>query len=293
MKKTDTHTCGECLTGAGQMINVTCNYGNLKNVQEFVKDNIWSANFPTTRQSSTTHGSYGAYSRYQLKQHHYAGGGSGYVEVLEILDAPGERHNIVINMRYEEKTSFFEWETLEKATLTFEKYCQGCFHYKEFEKQDGFKRKINCYLLIPWFYAVGDEVLVGDYAFPTGLQDDPVFRFGEKFIYTDCEHNMSIKTCLGARVIEDYEEDYRGHGKLKIYRLVFFNDGSVWNEYKDPENMPQVITENDVWIDEAMQKFRNFLTGNTKEFEINLTNGQKFIGRWNLDKTKVLSLIHI
>ena len=242
-----------------------------------------SIELPITHRTVTEHGSYGGASRFDIKQHKYAGGQSesgdwGYIEVLEVKNPPDQRAGIVVyddNSRHER--IFYEWENLELALKAFEE-CRGSSEsHKKLPNMPGCKRTVPCGLLIPWFYAIGDEDLVGNYAFPEGLQDDPVFRFGQKFVVYDDETPI-IKTCMGTRYVEKisshtYEEDDK-----KTYRLVMWDDGTLWNELKNHSHAPRPLVENELWITEAMDKFKLFLSGKTDKFEIEFQDGQKFIG---------------
>jgi hypothetical protein len=135
---------------------------------------------------------------------------------------------------------------------------------------------------VPWFYAIGDEELIGDYAFPDGLQDDPVYRFGRKFLVCGYREVPMVKTCMGARFVEG-ETEYPPHDKVQ-YRLVYWDDGSVWDERKSYDGLPRPLEEGEMWITEAVQQFKKLLAGETTNFTINFTDGNKFVGK--LVKTK-------
>ncbi|MAF20785.1 MAG: hypothetical protein CMI55_03840 [Parcubacteria group bacterium] len=102
-KKKDfsSYTYGEARTGGGQLIKFTCEPEDVKKIKSFLAENVRGIDVPVTGQVSTSHGTFGQYSRYKVVQHKYAGGGygpscGGCIEVLEIKNPPMSRHRIVI-----------------------------------------------------------------------------------------------------------------------------------------------------------------------------------------------------
>ena len=275
---------GEGRTGIGQMVEFTCPSDVAEQVSEFLRTNIRTIDIPTTGRVNIAHGGYGQYTRYEIIQHDYAGGGPGdgggwgYIEVLEIKNPPDRRCGIVINECTSHKGSVFtEWEILENARAAFAK-CWGRHRTEEeFPKLTGFKRRVACGALTPWFYAIGDEELIGDYAFPEGLQDDAVYRFGRQFIVFDCDGIPTQKTCMGTRFVKQKRE-YDPYGEYQ-YRLVYWDDGSVWDEDSCRSDSPRPVKEGEMWIAEAIQQFRRLLAGKSTEFTINFTDGNKFAGK--------------
>ncbi len=154
------------------------------------------------------------------------------------------------------------------------------------------KRVVQCQLLTPWFYAVGDQALVGDYAFPDGLQDDPVFSIGKRFVVTDWEGKVSIKTCLGCRFLNYKEKGGTGdrfQERQVVKRVVYWNDGTTWADNpgsKSADKEPRPLRDDELWVSEALAQFQAFLSGEITNFSITLIGGQKFIGKLVTDKTK-------
>lgn len=256
-----------------------------EHIKDFLKTRLRSIDLPETGQVIIGHGGYGGYTRYAVKQHKYAGGGhpgcGGFIEVLEISDPPGGRaSNIIYDYRSPGGGTFTEWETLAAALEAFEKYGSAPERDGGFAQLPGFKRRVVCGQLTPWFYAIGKEELIGDYALPEGLQNDPVFRLGRKFVVMD-DVLPVIKTCLGTRVIErkasDRWPDYEKRDQH--YRLVSWDDGSVWDERNHPDRPPRPAEEGELWIAEAVWQFRQFLAGQNDRFVINFTDGQQFTGK--------------
>lgn len=279
------YQCCEGRTAIGQHVEFTCAPDGGKEIREFLKTKIRTIDIPATGRVQVGHGFYGRDTRYKIVQHKYAGGGSpgggGYIEVLEIKNPPDGRWGIVINEHNSRfGTVFTEWETFKQALKVFEECWCVRDTAEKMPKLFGFKRRVICGALTPWFYAIGDEQLIGDYTFPEGLQDDPVYRFGKKFVVENDEGVSVIKTCMGTRFVQYEDSDY--HSGLKTehhFRIVYWNDGSVWDESRDRSNPPRLAKENEFWIDEAVQKFHQFLSGKSTEFSINFTDGNKFVGK--------------
>lgn len=278
-------TFGEGRTSLGQVVKFehpTDVSGD--SIREFLKANVRSITIPTAHRASVGHGGYGQYSRFTIEQHKYAGGGypgnGGYIEVLEIKNPPDGRWGIVINEHTSlDGTAFSEWESLADALAVFEQYWgSGLRRTKEaFPTLRGFKRRVECCLLRPWFYAIGDEELIGDYAFPEGLQDDEVFRLGKQFIVYSREGVSAIKICMGTRYVKK-ESDYYPYD-VQQFRIVCWDDGTMWDESKAPGTPPRPAEEGELWISEAVEQFRQFLAGRSTQFVINFTDGNKFVGK--------------
>lgn len=278
---------GEGRTGIGQIVEFTCPLDVAEKVGEFLRTNIRTISIPTTGLVNVAHGGYGQHTRYEVVQHDYAGGGPGegggwgYIEVLEIKNPPDGRWGIVINERTSHKGgAFTEWETIENALAAFIKFWDSPRTEEEFPKLSGFKRRVACGELTPWFYAIGDEQLIGDYAFPEGLQDDAIYRFGRQFVVFDYDGVPAVKTCMGTRFIKRKRDSYGYHPcDEQQYRLVYWDDGSVWNESNDRGGPPRPVEKDEMWIAEAVQQFKLLLAGKNEEFTINFTDGNKFIGK--------------
>lgn len=289
------YTYGEGVTGLGQVVSFSCAHDEVPVVKEFLREHVINIDIPVTGRVNVQHGSYGRYTRYDVVQHKYAGGRSGFLEMLEIKNPPDNHCGYVI---YEDQGfhgSFFtEWESVEAACAAYQKYWSGGSELrKQLSAQPGFKRLVECGRLMPWFYAIGDQVLLGDYAFPEGLQDDPVYAFGKRFVVYNQEGYPSVKTCMGTRFINQ-KENRSEREPHTCYRLVYWSDGTVWDEsnqhrwwdMKDKSNPPRPILDNELWVTEAVEKFNEFLSGKTTEFSINLLNGDRFVGKLSKSKAK-------
>ncbi len=281
------YTFGEARTDDGQLVRFTCSPEELETVREYIAIHIRSVDIPTTNHSQTSHGAYGRLSRYSIRQHRYAGGSGGFIEVLEITAPPDDRCGIVIHDHWGGQSNFSEWLSLEQATNNFETVV-GNSELDRLKKLPGFIRHVNCSYLTPWFYAVGTQVLFGDFVLPENMQDDPVYRCGQKFVVYDTYATPTIKTCVGCRFITRVESQYVH--KTYHYRLVYWDDGTVWDDHNYHGRQPRPLLENEIWITEALEQFRKMLTGLSRQFTINFTDGTRFIGRISIPRSSSVNV---
>ena len=285
---------GEGRTGGGQVVSFVCPPESVEEVKKFLLQHVKEVDIPVTGRVNIGHGSYGEYTRYDAVQHIYGGGGPGegggwcYREVLEIKNPPEGRCGIVLHQcTSREGSAFTEWETIKDVKKAFKIVSYGTA--EQYEKLAGFKRWVICGVLKPWFYAIGDEQLVGDCAFPRGLHDDPVYRFGKKFVVYNKEGIPSVKTCMGARFVPrkkmnqcvyDQPDWTAPKWDQYYYRFVYWDDGSIWSEGVSSAKLPRPLEESELWITEAVHRFKELLAGQTKEFAIEFADGNKFVGKF-------------
>lgn len=290
-EKWSSYRYGEGVTGKGQVVQFTCPSDDVDEVKSFLRENVRTLHLPSTTQVNVSHGGYGRYSRYQITQHEYAGGGPGddggwgYIEVLEISNPPDARCGIVIHEASSFRgASFTEWETLEDALKAFEKNWGGSDTSEVFTTLKGYRRRVLCGNLSPWFYAIGDQALLGEYCFPEGMQDDPVFQFGKRFVVYDKNGIPGIKTCMGTRLFKRKED--RHPYREEIYRIVTWSDGSVWDESNlhpwwrnEKYPQPRLLRNDELWIDDAMRQFELILSGQATSFSLNFLDGSRLTGK--------------
>lgn len=276
-------TYGEAKTGGGQFIEFKCRPEDVEKVKESLKDikAIWE---PVTGHVSVGHGGRGRYTRYDIEQHEYAGGGSdgvcGYIEVLQIKNPPDGRHGIVVHEYNTLMGSVFtEFRELRDALNAFKK--NGA---SSNPKLEGFIRRVECGGLEPWFYAVGSQLLLGDFVFPDVITEDPIFRFGRRFVVRDRDGLPVIKTCMGMRKIKK-RVGYYGDEKEKEYRVVYWDDGTIWDEHGSSQE-PRPLDEKELWIQDALDQFKKALAGKITEFTIPFIDGSKFVGKLKLKNPK-------
>lgn len=282
------YTYGEARTGGGQLITFSCRPEDKDGAVEFLK-NIRSIDIPITRRVNISHGSYGRHTRYRIKQHKYAGGGGcdccGYMEVLEIKNPPDGKCGIVLHEYESDKGSvFYEFKELKDALLAFNNHWWFNGAKEQISKCKGSIRCVECGWFSPWFYAVGDQFLQGDFVFPDVIREDEIFRFGRKFVVRDFDGLPTIKTCISV-VARSEKGDF---GAEYQHRIVYWSDGTQ-NAYYDSE-IPRPLDEKELWIQETMDKFKKLLAGKITEFAIDFIDGSKFVGKWKSGDKKAYSV---
>lgn len=286
MDRFSSYRYGEGRTGTDELVEFSHPTDvDLEEIKKFLKEKIRSIFVPTTGMVQVSHGGYCMHTRYKITQHDYAGGGCGFIEVLEIKDPPEGRCGVIIHEhRHAGNVLFSEWEKLEDARAAFKQFWGRHDSTETFPKLHGFKRFVSCGAIPPWFYAIGDEELIGDYSFPYGLQDDPVFRFGQKFVTFDRDGIPAMKTCMGTRFVK-HKQDFHPYKEYQT-RLVYWDDGTIWDESgfnscwsNNGQGVPRPVEESEMWIAEAVLQFRQLLAGKSKDFTINFTDGNKFVGK--------------
>ncbi len=127
-------------------------------------------------------------------------------------------------------------------------------------------------------YYIGRKVMVcaGEEEIPDGYYED-----GEpKFEYRP---TWAIKTCLGCRLFHA-KDDY---GSDEAYRIVYFDDGTSWNEDEEPSRAPRLI-EDDPFLRNAFNHFVNFMNGDEPKVELHSPAGEVITFR---RRTEVLPLL--
>lgn len=290
-RKFDSYTFGEVQTAGGQTVCFTCSSHDRESVAAFLAEHIRGIDVPTTGKVNVSHGGYGRYTRYDIVQHRYAGydgedGGGGYIEVLEVRNPPNERNGFVIfDYRFREGAVFSEWESLALAFVAYEQFWEKTRRHHTAWQELGCKRFVPCGALTPWFYAIGNQELIGDYAFPEGLQDDPVYLIGRKFVVCPSSDDVPrIRTCLGTRFLSGFSRSYLSHQQHPWYRrMVHWDDGSVTLFERD-DGPPRggwvrPLEEEELWVTEALEQFRRLLSGRTERFSLRFSDGTQFVGR--------------
>ncbi len=91
---------------------------------------------PNTRRPVKTvvpHGSYSSDSPYEIVQHRYAGGRHGFVEALEIKDAPPDKPAFVVYLYDHQGDAYrrwiFVWESIEAANVGFDRIFGGMIRF--------------------------------------------------------------------------------------------------------------------------------------------------------------------
>ncbi len=250
---------------------------------------------PTTR--NIQHGGYGQYTRYDIDQLEYWGGG-GFAEALHIKDAPEGYHPIVTYSMFPREGGrdayFVEWKDEASALAGLRRFAnQATFEQipEDEDESKGFIRAVNLGSLQPWFYAVGDAQLMGDYVFPEHLAGHPVFTPGRQFIvptkefWLDKVAHTTVKTSMGAYTREVPTKKYNGwgydDGDPQIHTTVQWNDGSLTEITPEtPQQLLPIPIETQPWVAEAYKGVQAALAGKALGFTVNFADGSKFVGRF-------------
>jgi hypothetical protein len=104
-------------------------------------------------------------TRFDIIQYGYAVSRCLYIECLEINNPPDGRCGFIIH--YEDLingSKFIEWETLEDALNAFKQFLPIEDMEQRFSQLKGFKRRVVCGSLSPWFYAGEKQIIEDDFA---------------------------------------------------------------------------------------------------------------------------------
>jgi hypothetical protein len=217
------------------------------------------------------------YSRFDIVEHTVGGCDAFYHRhLLEIRSAPPGKASIVID----HYVSFTEWSDLASAKKAYRKMIDQHLEDSDLEKNPlpGQLRLVKYHQFDPWFYAIGNQLVVGDIAFPDNLQEDPVYRAGKDFVVYDEENQPSIKTCLGCR-LERYQEQHGFREEtphVHFFRLVYFDDGTTWNESTHRENPPRPLVNGELWMTKAVEQFKACLAQGRLGFSLSFVDGLNF-----------------
>jgi len=271
---------GEVKTAIGQLVIVETHPDCMDSVKESISSNIRRIDLPTTGRVMIAHGGFGMYTRYDIVQHKYGGGGSGFIEVLEIRNPPEGKCGFVVHHYANHSGSdFFEFDTVKNAVSAWRKCWAANDRHEKISKQKGFLRMVRCGIMTPWFYAVGDQLVEGDYVFLETIKESPEFRFDQRYIVWDDEEKVpAVKKCRGVRIFTE-KDNFYGGGREKKTTVVYWDDGTSWQSGNNVPR-PRLMREDELWIQEAMDKFRELLAGSSSELVINFIDGSKFIGKW-------------
>lgn len=219
------------------------------------------------------------YSRYNITVHKVEGlndfnhAGS----LFEIHDGPVDKSPIVID-RF---TSFSEWESLEAAKAALKVMDSRWLRHEDIAENPlpGQLRVVLCHPFDPWYYAIDNQLIVGDIVFPDGFQEDPVFKAGTPCVVYDRDDRPNIKICLGCRLERRNNYPSNSQVHVPVFRTVYFDDGTIWNESDRIGKPPRPLGDNEVWAFDVLQRVQQSLAGGAMNFEVPLVGGMKFIGR--------------
>lgn len=267
----------EAITASGQFVNITCRYEDKEMVKQWIQKNIKEIEMPEIQEiSEIGHGGYGFLSRYDIKQHRYAGGGfpgcGGYIEVLHVQNPPEKRHGIIIHVNKNGASTFYEIESLLIALDLFNEKMGELFD-GEIPANSGIIRKVVCGWFQPWFYAIANQSLCGDYVFPDNIGiHDPIFSYPNKFIVKGYNGIKEVKTCIA--FTKTQEKSVCDDREITQF-TAWWTDGTYtcWGG-SDSYRKPELLEAKDMWIQESVDVFRQLLSGEISEFNINTSKGK-------------------
>lgn len=263
----------ECKTGGGQFVEFKCRPKNVEEVKQCAQL-IHSIRIPETSELSVDHGCYGRYTRFVIKQHKYAGNGwpgcGGFIEVLEIKNPPEGRCGTIIHEENSGKSTFHEFRSMGDALEAYKKFW-SLSSTEKFSKEKGFIRRVNCGLLNPWFYAVGNQAINGDFTFPDRLDHNhPIYWTGRKVKLVTGDNTDTkeeeIKICWGTAT-ERHKDHYDRNERT--YLTVQFSDGTTWSEYGSGSYRRILpLNETDLLKEKILDAVRNLLNGEVDKITV-------------------------
>lgn len=277
----------EGLTATGQHVQFTAKSED----GEMIREAIGRAkSFPYPLTKHVGQGGKASFSRYKITQHGYAGGndegGGGYIELLEIHDAPDGRCRFVTySYSYYlggTDRNFSEWDSLEDARAAFTS--RKCFSEGTRKICKGLKRYVDCGELTPWFYAIGDEILLGDFAVISGFEAHPVYRLGRRFLIQTKEGQSKVVTCMGSSRYSYMSERSCGADDKTFYWAIMFSDGShihIGSDdrvgydgvFEGEEKTIMPLPEGKIWQMDVLAQFMKILSGHSLGGLIKLADG--------------------
>lgn len=284
----------EIKTVSGQLVRVTCRYDEREMVKQWLRDNIKEVEIPGTQEiSEVGHGGYGFFSRYDIKQHRYVGGGfpgcGGYIEVLHVQNPPEKRHGVIIHVNKNGISTFYEIEDLLKAFDLFNENMGKLFD-GIVPENSGVIRKVVCGWFQPWFCAIGNQSLCGDYVFPDNIGiNDPIFAYLRKFIVKNYNGTKEVKTCIAFTKMQG-KSDYSDQKTTQF--TAWWTDGTCtfW-EGSNSYHKLELLTAKDLWIQETMNEFKKMLAGEISGLCVSLNNGNKITAKVEPDRKKTNRVI--
>lgn len=269
----------EVVLASGRPVTVTC---PIDMAEEVVKAlaSVSKLELPVAARTTIWHGNSPVYSRYDIEQILYREYIWGYVEILKVNDNPESRSPIILHERFRGGgRTFSYWKTLTNAQYTADQSCWPTNGTNEsFKKLAGFLGLVRSDGLIPWFLAVGDEQLIGEYVFPKRHFQHPVFRPGQDFLVYDMTNpkhpRPKVKRCVCCKMekVQTPQAPLFTEEQLVIY----WSDGSRTTEYSMRGNQPIPLEEGDMWLVEAKNGLDRLLANPNDQVSIRFTDHTVF-----------------
>jgi len=193
----------EVKTVTGKMIDIQCRPEDKDKIKEIFKY-VYHIDCPVTKEvKNISHGGFGRLTRFDIIQHKYAGGGCGFIEALEVKNPPDNRCGNIVHEYTSGYSTYWEFDTIENAIEAWSKHW-GNHYMDSIKKEPGFIREVKCCWFSPWFYAIANQALNGDFCFPDRVGiDHPIYRPYNRFVIKDRFEDLDepkkktvIKTCI-------------------------------------------------------------------------------------------------
>lgn len=243
----------EVKTAIGQIINIQCCHDDKEKIKE-IFDSVYKLEMPIVKEiKNVCHGGYGRYTRFDIEQKKYAGGGCGYIETIKINNSPDNRNGNIVHECSSSTSTFWEFDTIENAMAAWELSWGNSHPEDKLKVLKGFVREVKCGWYSPWFYAVANQALQGDFAFPNSVgKDHPIYRPFNNFkiakdVYNfdseEYDKEYEVKTCIGyteEMVRYDYDKSYKNY-------TIYWDDGTCWSGSSLKE-APELLKKEDYKI---------------------------------------------
>lgn len=243
----------------GTLYRVECPEKDLDTIRSVFQSSVIDITTELNKKTKLEHGGYSVISRYDIESLGYLGGETGYLEFLHVKDAPpGYAPFVIHQFDGYSGSRLVEVESRELLKSAAER---GLFQPPEI-------RDITihyCGPFSPWFYAVGDQPILGRVVAPEHkVVSVPGYVQGRKFIIKDRYlGETTVKTFVAAVKPDDESDDV----------VLLWDDGTHFSLCNHSSEYVRPVTADVAWIDAAVVQFRSLLVGNIKSFSIPFFSG--------------------
>lgn len=273
----------DTITLDGQPVNLCTRWNDRERVRAMIRESVVDIHLPKTHRVNVSHGSYGRYSRYELDQRKYAGGGhgasGGYMEALAIELSPTGHGRGIFHEQGGGLHRFVEYDTPDQAVAAWNyRWGHSNASTGELVRMAGAGRWLEWCHFVPWFYAVGDEQEYEDRGFllPRGMSDDPVFRLGSRWLAFNQAGWPRVVVCLGSRLERrPAGGDWYNREREHDVRVVYWHDGTTWEPNPRQPEPRRLADDEPVWLNEAHRRLDQIMTGEDDHFILDLVDGRR------------------
>lgn len=266
---------------SGQAVTITCPIEDLTTITDAL---ALVAKIEVTPNAKTTlwHGKSPVYSRFDIEQIYYQEYSWGYVEILNVKDGPDDKPGVILHERLRGGgRTFSYWKTVTNAQYMADQPCWPTSGTTEsFQRAVGFISLVKCDGLVPWFLAVGDEQLIGEFTFPKKHFEHPVFRPGQHFVVYDLKNPSKPRPMVKMCVCCKMEKVFPQAPDFTEYQtVIYWHDGTRSTEYAMRDLPPIPFDEKDLWLVQAQAGLGNLVVTPNTEIVVSFTDGTAFYGK--------------